>query len=67
MILDDHINLMGSNPLQVISDLAEHNLSIWQKMNERLYKQGAELPRSLHAGRAPEPDAVRPDKPDGKK
>lgn len=60
-------NLMGANPLQVISDLAEHNLSIWQKMNERLYKQGVELPRSLQPGRAQEPETARTDKPDGKK
>lgn len=60
-------NLMGANPLQVISDLAEHNLSIWQKMNERLYKQGVELPRALQPGRAQETETARTDKPDGKK
>jgi len=32
-------NFMGKNPLTMISELAEHNLSIWQSMNERLYQQ----------------------------
>lgn len=32
-------NFMGKNPLALISELAERNLSIWQAMNERLYKQ----------------------------
>lgn len=32
-------NFMGKNPLTMMSDLAEHNLSIWQKMNEQFFKQ----------------------------
>lgn len=32
-------NFMGKNPLTMITELAEHNLSIWQSMNERLYAQ----------------------------
>lgn len=35
-------NFMGKNPLTMISDLAEHNLALWQKMNESLYKQTME-------------------------
>ncbi|PWV58335.1 polyhydroxyalkanoate synthesis repressor PhaR [Plasticicumulans acidivorans] len=48
-------NIIGANPLQVISDLAEHNLSIWQKMNERLYKQGID-PSNRAAVKAAELD-----------
>lgn len=32
-------NFMGKNPLTMISELAERNLSIWQNMNERLYQK----------------------------
>jgi polyhydroxyalkanoate synthesis repressor PhaR len=33
-------NFMGKNPLTMMSELAEHNLAIWQSMiSERLYKQ----------------------------
>lgn len=32
-------NLMGKTPLTMMSELAEHNLAIWKKMNERMYSQ----------------------------
>lgn len=32
-------NLMGKSPLAMMSELAEHNLAIWKKMNERFSKQ----------------------------
>ncbi len=48
-------NFMGKNPLTLISELAERNLSIWQQLNERIYAQY----------RKDEPDADRPDKPTG--
>lgn len=32
-------NFMGQTPITLISELAERNLSIWQSMNERLFKQ----------------------------
>ncbi len=33
-------NFMGKNPLTMMSELAEHNLSLWQTMlKERLFKQ----------------------------
>lgn len=48
-------NFMGKNPLTLISELAERNLSIWQKLNERLYSQ-------YRNGRA---DGSDPDKSSG--
>ncbi len=30
-------NFMGKNPLSMISELTERNLSLWQTMNERFY------------------------------
>ncbi|TCO83433.1 polyhydroxyalkanoate synthesis repressor PhaR [Plasticicumulans lactativorans] len=44
LMRDQLRNIIGANPLTMISDLAEHNLAIWQKMNERLYKQSLEGP-----------------------
>ena len=38
-------NFMGQNPLKMISDLAEQNLSIWRSMNEKLYGSGSGQPR----------------------
>ena len=38
-------NFMGQNPLSMISDLVERNLSIWQTMSERLYKRTEEESR----------------------
>lgn len=32
-------NLMGKTPLTMMSELAEHNLAIWKKMNERMSNQ----------------------------
>ncbi len=31
--------IIGKNPLTLISEMAERNLSIWQSMNEQLYQQ----------------------------
>jgi polyhydroxyalkanoate synthesis repressor PhaR len=31
-------NFMGQNPLTMISDMAERNLSVWRSMNEKLYR-----------------------------
>ncbi len=39
LVREQMSNFMGKNPLSLISELAERNLSIWQAMNERLYKQ----------------------------
>lgn len=32
-------NLIGQNPLAVMSELAERNIALWKAMNESLYKQ----------------------------
>ncbi|MDX1607092.1 MAG: polyhydroxyalkanoate synthesis repressor PhaR [Candidatus Competibacterales bacterium] len=39
MMREQMNSFMGKNPLALISELAERNLSIWQSMNERLYRQ----------------------------
>lgn len=39
LVREQMSNFMGKNPLALISELAERNLSIWQAMNERLYQQ----------------------------
>lgn len=39
LVRDQMRNFMGKNPLTMMSELAERNLSLWQKMiNERLFK-----------------------------
>ena len=48
-------NFMGKNPLTLISELAERNLSIWQQLNERMYARY----------RKDEPEEDPPDKPSG--
>ena len=32
-------DFMGKNPLSMMSEMAERNLSLWQSMNEQLYRQ----------------------------
>lgn len=39
LVRDQMENFMGKNPLTVISELAESNLSMWQRMTEQVYKQ----------------------------
>ncbi len=39
LVRDQMRNFMGKNPLTMMSDLAEQNLSIWQKMNEQFFSQ----------------------------
>lgn len=39
LVREQMSNFMGKNPLTLISELAEHNLAIWQNLNERLYHQ----------------------------
>ena len=48
-------NFMGKSPLSMMSDLAEHNLSLWQSMTERLYKQ---QPGESADEEQPEPEAA---------
>jgi polyhydroxyalkanoate synthesis repressor PhaR len=39
LIREQMRNLMGQNPLTMMSEVAERNLVLWQTLNERLYKQ----------------------------
>lgn len=39
LVRDQVRNFIGKNPLDIMSELAERNLALWQAMNERLYKQ----------------------------
>ena len=60
---------MGKNPLTMITDLVEHNLSLWKSVNERLQKpyfpmvggETASSPPSTAATSDPAP-ATAPDK-----
>ena len=39
MVREQMSNFMGKNPLAMMTEMAEHNLNMWQAMNERLYGQ----------------------------
>jgi polyhydroxyalkanoate synthesis repressor PhaR len=61
---------MGKNPLAMMTELVEHNLSLWKSVNERLQKpyfplvgsEAAPAPQSPAQTSDPPPAATEPDK-----
>ncbi len=51
-------SLMGKNPLTMITELVEHNLTLWKSVNERLQKP---FPPLLNSGGNPPDPPASPD------